>query len=109
MAEPTMTFKSLFGSPDEVAPVKTTLLGIRVQAHGYDEPLEGKALRKRLKKSLAYLDALGCSGNLQNEFEDYLLAFPESVVNWIDAGEVEQERLTQGPQRRQCGHDTAAM
>jgi len=87
MAEPSMTFKPLFGAPDEAAQVKTTPLGIRVQAHGYDEPLEGKALRKRLKKSLAYLDSLGCSGNVQTEFEHYLHAFPESVMNWwIDSG-----------------------
>jgi hypothetical protein len=81
-----MTFKPLFGAPDEAAKVKTTPLGIRVQAHGYDQPLEGKALRKRLKKSMAYLDSLGCSSGLKTEFGDYLHAFPESLTDWIDAG-----------------------
>jgi len=86
MAEPSMTFKPLFGPPDEAARVKTTLLGIRVQAHGYDELLGEKGLRKRLRKSLAYLDSLGCSGGLKTEFGDYLHAFPESMLNWIDDG-----------------------
>ena len=86
MAEPTMTFKPLFGPLDEAAQVKTTPLGIRVQAHGYDELLGEKGLRKRLRKSLAYLDSLGCSSGLKTEFGDYLHAFPESLMGWIDAG-----------------------
>src|SRR6185369_9344015 len=88
MTEPSMTFKPLFGAPDEAAQVKTTPLGIRVQAHGYDEPLSEKGLRKRLRKSLAYLDSLGCSSGLKTEFEDYLHALPESLMNWIDSAYV---------------------
>lgn len=82
MAEdPNTYFFPLLGWPTEGTPILETPLGCRVQAHGWDEPVRPK----RLKKARKFMTSAGVPEYVQQEYIDYANALPVDLLSWIDA------------------------
>lgn len=86
MAEdPNQFWFPLLGWPSEGTPVLTTPLGCQVQAHGWDQPVRPK----RLRKARRYMTSIGVPEYVQAEYETYAHELPENLLVWVDAAFLE--------------------
>jgi hypothetical protein len=98
--DPNTFFFPFLGFPSESATVLTTPLGCRVQAHGWDELVKPKRIRKARK----FMISIGVPDYVQQEYFDYAAALPVDLLSWIDAA-----FLNIKEKWRECGGNYASV